>query len=292
MRSIFFLYAELNPYNVPVFRALTKMGYCLYVIHWDHKKLTPYIPPHIDGVNFLNRSEYDSKEKILGLVEQIQPCIVCTSGWMDPVYNAVAKQIRKRTEIPVIAMIDTQWKGGKQWLNVIFSRFRHRKWFSHILVAGLRQYNYAKMLGFSNQCVLNPSLSADVELFSTCSLDGKKEQYPRQFIYIGRLSEEKGLKELIEVWKELYSEIPEWKLLLVGDGPMRMEIETLIKAIPSVTLSSYQPQDRLVEMLENSGCFILPSRYEPWALVIHEAACAGLPIICTNVCGAVDHFFN
>jgi len=45
-------------------------------------------------------------------------------------------------------------------------------------------------------------------------------------------------------------------------------------------------------MLENSGCFILPSRYEPWALVIHEAACAGLPIICTNVCGTVDHFFN
>src|SRR5690606_15629500 len=36
--------------------------------------------------------------------------------------------------------------------------------------------------------------------------------------------------------------------------------------------------------------FVLPSLSEPWALVIHEAVSAGLPVICTKVCGASPHF--
>lgn len=39
------------------------------------------------------------------------------------------------------------------------------------------------------------------------------------------------------------------------------------------------PQEELAEELEKAGAFILPSVTEPWALVIHEAACAGLPIL-------------
>ena len=38
------------------------------------------------------------------------------------------------------------------------------------------------------------------------------------------------------------------------------------------------------------GCFILPSRNEPWGLVLHEFAAAGFPIICSENCGAVPMF--
>jgi glycosyltransferase involved in cell wall biosynthesis len=36
----------------------------------------------------------------------------------------------------------------------------------------------------------------------------------------------------------------------------------------------------------DAGCLILPSRFEPWAVVVHEAAAAGLPVICSRACGA------
>ncbi len=49
-------------------------------------------------------------------------------------------------------------------------------------------------------------------------------------------------------------------------------------------------QDVLIKEIQKSGCFILPSIFEPWAVVIHEFACAGLPIIATEVCGATPHF--
>ena len=49
-------------------------------------------------------------------------------------------------------------------------------------------------------------------------------------------------------------------------------------------------QEDLLHEMQNAGCFVLPSIHEPWALVIHEAAAAGLPIICTETCGAAPHF--
>jgi glycosyltransferase involved in cell wall biosynthesis len=42
--------------------------------------------------------------------------------------------------------------------------------------------------------------------------------------------------------------------------------------------------------MAESGCLVLPSRFEPWAVVIHEAAAAGLPIVCTSACGASTRF--
>jgi glycosyltransferase involved in cell wall biosynthesis len=50
------------------------------------------------------------------------------------------------------------------------------------------------------------------------------------------------------------------------------------------------PQSELIKEIEQAGCFVLPSVFEPWALVIHEVAASGLPIIATNVCGAAPHF--
>jgi glycosyltransferase involved in cell wall biosynthesis len=57
-----------------------------------------------------------------------------------------------------------------------------------------------------------------------------------------------------------------------------------------IIVKDYMSQENLLLEMQNSGAFILPSTFEPWALVLHEAASAGLPIICTDVCGASPHF--
>ena len=43
-------------------------------------------------------------------------------------------------------------------------------------------------------------------------------------------------------------------------------------------------------ILISCGVFVLPSIYEPWALVLQEFAAAGLPILCSSICGASPHF--
>jgi glycosyltransferase involved in cell wall biosynthesis len=49
------------------------------------------------------------------------------------------------------------------------------------------------------------------------------------------------------------------------------------------------PED-LPVFFENAGYFILPSLYEAWGVVVHEAVLAGLPILTTNECGAATDF--
>jgi len=44
--------------------------------------------------------------------------------------------------------------------------------------------------------------------------------------------------------------------------------------------------------MAESGAFILPSRFEPWGVVVQEATAAGLPLICSNKVGASVHLLQ
>ena len=48
--------------------------------------------------------------------------------------------------------------------------------------------------------------------------------------------------------------------------------------------------DQLIGEIKKAGCLILPSSYEPWGVVIHEFAAAGLPLIASNEVGATKSF--
>ena len=283
--TILILYTELMPYNVIVIKELVKKGCRVHVVLQDTNKKTPYLPPLLDRVTYYNRSDFKNSEHLFCLVTDINPALVWTAGWIDPLYNEVAGMIRKKLHLPVVAGSDTQWRGGKQWLNVLTAGFRQRSWFSHIFVAGEWQVKYARKLGFHSDQILMHNLSADVDLFSQIDINNREKDYPKRLLYIGRFSPEKGLVGLLRAWQS----VPDrkgWQLTLVGNGPEREKLT----GYPDVEILDFMDQQVLLKVMENSGAFILPSVFEPWALVIHEAACTGLPILASNCCGAVASF--
>ena len=63
-----------------------------------------------------------------------------------------------------------------------------------------------------------------------------------------------------------------------------------MKELPNVTIKDFlQPTD-LIKEIEKAGCFILPSIYEPWGVVVHEFSAAGCPLILSNDIGAKSTF--
>ena len=44
----------------------------------------------------------------------------------------------------------------------------------------------------------------------------------------------------------------------------------------------YKSPDEIQDYVKDAGCFVLPSVYEPWGVVVHEAALMGLPMLCSN----------
>ena len=61
-----------------------------------------------------------------------------------------------------------------------------------------------------------------------------------------------------------------------------------LAGIEGVDLLGFVQPDSLPALLARSGCLVLPSRFEPWGVVVHEAAAAGLPVVCTSVAGAAS----
>ena len=285
MITIVILYTELMPYNVIVIKALVDRECHVHVVLSDSNKKTPYLPPQLEGVTYYNRSSFWDPDHLFRLVKRLEPDLIWTAGWIDPLYNEVAGKVRKKLHIPVVASSDTQWRGGMQWFNVLVSRFRHRRWFSHLFVSGEPQVAYARKLGFRQEQILMHNLSADVELFHNVDLKMREKEYPRRLVFIGRFSKEKGLAYLLEAWNTI-PDRKNWKLVLIGNGPDYPKL----KGYPDVEIKDFMPQEELAEELEKAGAFILPSVTEPWALVIHEAACAGLPILASACCGAVSCF--
>ncbi len=108
------------------------------------------------------------------------------------------------------------------------------------------------------------------------------------FLFVGRYVPEKGLDTLAEAYR-LYSDQVEqpWGLRCAGAGPMR---EALVAA-GAEDLGFVQPQD-LPALMHSASAFVLPSRFEPWGVVAHEAAASGLPLILSDACGAAVHLLR
>ena len=142
-------------------------------------------------------------------------------------------------------------------------------------------------LGFRTDQILMHNLSADVGLFSRIDINSRAVNYPKRLLYVGRFSPEKGLVYLLKAWQSV-SDRKGWQLTLVGNGPEKEKLT----GYPDVEILDFMDQQELLKVMENSGAFILPSVSEPWALVIHEATCAGLPVLASDCCGAITSFLK
>ena len=282
--KILYLYKEVMPYNLPVLEKLVEMGADIIFVHDNTKKLTPYNPEAIEGVSFHKMSELNNQQ-IKDLALKFDPDIIFISDRTVPIYNKIGIKFKK--SIPVISGNDTPWYGGKQWFNVLTSIFRHHRFFSHMLVAGIRQFEYAKKLGFKNQKISWPLYSADTKTFEKLELSKKRFDEAKDILFVGRFNKVKGIDYLIEGWSKVQNK-NNGKLHLVGNG----DYLNNLNVADDIIIHDFSNQDYLAELAFKCKAFILPSTFEPWGVVVHEFAAAGLPLIISNVCGSSPHFIK
>jgi glycosyltransferase involved in cell wall biosynthesis len=129
-----------------------------------------------------------------------------------------------------------------------------------------------------------------------CGLDGaflgqqakKIPETSRQLICVGRLCEQKGQLLLLDAVKQLRDEGIECKLILAGDGPMRSDIESRIKAYQlnsSIEITGWVSSAQVKALLLASRGLVLPSFAEGLPVVIMEALALRRPVISTYVAG-------
>jgi glycosyltransferase involved in cell wall biosynthesis len=288
--SVLYLYSELMGYQIPVFKELLNHFDEIHVVHWDRNKKTTYSPPLVNGVKYYDRSTFNVR-RLIRLINLLKPELLYISGWMDRGYLCAAFYARWRNYI-VVTMFDDVWYSTmrQQIGRIIFPLFRNL-FFSHAWVSGYFQYDFARKLGFSKDKIIVSALSADVESFSKIySMRTTNSNWlnSKRILYVGRFSHEKGLDTLLGVWRSIVNDglSDGWSLTFIGSGPIQF---SSLQSEFFYVKPFLNPEDLVLEVADYT-CFILPSLKEPWGLVVHEFSVAGFPIVCSNNCGAAQHF--
>jgi glycosyltransferase involved in cell wall biosynthesis len=102
-------------------------------------------------------------------------------------------------------------------------------------------------------------------------------------LFVGRLSEEKGLRVLLHSWSELSNVIP---LKIAGDGPLRDEMENLAQrtGLKSVSFLGRLRSSDTVNLMRGARFLVFPSLwFEGFPLTIAEAFACGAPVIASNL---------
>ena len=109
-----------------------------------------------------------------------------------------------------------------------------------------------------------------------------------QVLFIGRLSQVKGMNVLLEAFAAVAPRHPHVRLTLVGDGPERPALERQVTDLglsERVRFLGFVSQQTVAEELDRSDVFVLPSFAEGLPVVLMEASAACLPVLTTRIAG-------
>ena len=103
-------------------------------------------------------------------------------------------------------------------------------------------------------------------------------------LYVGRLASEKR----IDLIRPVLDAVPGSRLAIVGDGPIREELERLFKGTPTRFLGYLKGED-LARAYASSDIFTFPSENETFGNVVMEAMASGTPVVAARRGGPVEH---
>ncbi len=141
----------------------------------------------------------------------------------------------------------------------------------------------AEKLAVNPNFVETPSSAAALS-HAEASRSGCESLEEPYALFVGRLSEEKGVRTLLEAWAYGDVQIPLW---IAGDGPLADEVKDAARQVPAITWLG-QRED-VPWLMRRASMLMAPSLwYEGFPMVVVEALAAGLPIVASRLGGLAE----
>jgi glycosyltransferase involved in cell wall biosynthesis len=300
----------IAPYRIPVFNALAKRKELdLHVIflsendpslrQWRvYKEEIEFqydvLPSWRRGVGkyhfLLNRGVFKA-------LNRIKPDVVLCGGYNYLASWQAASWARSH-HLPVLLWSEStasDKRSENSFVEFLKSRFLHLcKLF---VVPGRASLDYLKGFGILSDRIFTVPNAVDTDLFSRMAEETRnREQQTRSelslpsryFLFVGRLVRAKGVFDLLQAYEQMDPEVRrEVGLVLVGDGGDRFELIEQGRRIHPGTIQfvGFVDRDGLPAFYALADALVLPTRSDPWGLVVNEAMSCSLPVIVTNVAG-------
>jgi glycosyltransferase involved in cell wall biosynthesis len=281
---IYLAWQYITGYSTSGMHALVEQGHDVRLMFQEALVHPPFLAPFDDaaltkGLEAVGWSGQPDEDLLMRQLDEFQPEVLIVNSWHIPVYMKAARRWRGRA-LRIVVM-DHQWLGTpKQWLGRLTRQFYIQRAFDAAFMPGDEQAVFARHLGFEQREII----------VGLCTCEGAFHTGPQDppqdaFLFVGRLVDTKGVDVLTAAYRAYREQTSDpWPLKVAGIGPMDAELG----AIDGVELLGFVPPKDLPSVMTQAGCLLLPSRFEPWGVVVQEAAASGQAVICTSACGAAS----
>ncbi len=177
------------------------------------------------------------------------------------------------------------------WMMLTLNRWR-RTWWQDV-DAFITPSNFAaqklKEIGLNgDRLYVKPYVINSVEVLSSFeSINANPE-----FVFVGRLSIEKGVIVLLRAWVEL--NMTDWQLKIVGDGPERTNLQRFVDdaGLKNVQFLGYMAPSQITSVMQKATAIVVPSQwYETFGRVVIEAFACEKPVLASNL-GALSELIS
>ncbi len=298
------IYIEPTPYILGLIKEVRKQtAGNLEVIFLKENITQTWNLSNLDGVDtILSRLRVNPIQYLIQKITKNSYQCVHLAGWSDYLVLFVLF-FSWFKNIPVAIESDTQIS----WHHIMWKKIVKRifypvlfKFPSVFLPGGSRQAEYFRYYGVHESRICIAQMTVDVSyIMSRCKQMGshRKIEIRKQlgfsmdevlFIFVGRLVDWKGIKDLMMAFDGISSLHKSARLLVVGNGPEKEFVEDAVRKNGAIKYMGRLDQEEVLDMYYASDIAVVPSFKEPWGLVVNEAMAAGLPVIVSDQVGCID----
>ena len=193
-------------------------------------------------------------------LEEINPNLVICTTIQD-----IHRLLRVKGQIPLVVESHSNFSHTDTWWHRLQNRLNNY-WIGNAdAVVTLTEADAVNWRHVSSHVHVIPNIVHlnDTGRYSDCT--------NKRAVFVGRLVEQKGLPDLIKVWRIVNDRHPDWQLDVFGNGQMN--------SIPEIKLFVNPPTENVMDEYINSSILLMTSVFEPFGLVIPEAMSCGLPVV-------------
>jgi amino acid adenylation domain-containing protein len=207
--------------------------------------------------------------------------------------------ILKRRKVAVFC--DSTIYDRKQWIVQGFFKRVFFRAVNGIFAYGSRSKEYVIHYGASPNKVYDQCQAAALPLdyakekVLAMRLKAAPSTDAPRYLYVGRLSPEKGLDTLLDAFAKVWAQNQHASLVLIGCGSLHEKLEQHARVLgldAAVHFVGSKSGDELFKEYTKATVLVLPSTSEPWGLVVNEALSYGCPVIVSRCCGCVPELLR
>lgn len=152
---------------------------------------------------------------------------------------------------------------------------------NYIFLTEFNKQKFSKLIDINgNNIFVKPNFVKDF------AISNREGEIQKTFVFASRLDESKGIKDLLDHWKNMTEE---YQLHIYGSGPLEKYVKEKVQAVKNITYYGFCSHEEIFNDMKKAMAMIFPSLwYEGFPMIIAESMAIGCPVMSANIGNAAD----